>query len=111
MLLPPTHCSNKSDEGKMTKIEAIVQPQRFEVVKDALLSLGVDGMTVSEVRGHDGEIHAWRSVRDSGVRNGQSRTRAGGRATGDAGNQIFNAIDLDDQWNRTGHATVFTFGV
>ncbi len=52
MLLPPTHCSNKSDEGKMTKIEAIVQPQRFEVVKDALLSLGVDGMTVSEVRGH-----------------------------------------------------------
>ena len=36
----------------MTKVEAIVQPQRFEVVKDALLSLGVDGMTVSEVRGH-----------------------------------------------------------
>src|SRR5277367_3138221 len=36
----------------MTKVEAIVQPQRFEIVKDALLSLGVDGMTVSEVRGH-----------------------------------------------------------
>ena len=36
----------------MTKIEAIVQPNRFEQVKDALIELGVDGMTVSEVRGH-----------------------------------------------------------
>jgi nitrogen regulatory protein P-II 1 len=36
----------------MTKLEAIVQPSRFEQVKDALIELGVDGMTVSEVRGH-----------------------------------------------------------
>lgn len=36
----------------MTKIEAIVQPQKFEAVKDALVKLGVEGMTVSEVRGH-----------------------------------------------------------
>lgn len=36
----------------MTKVEAIVQPARFEFVKDALLQIGVDGMTVSEVRGH-----------------------------------------------------------
>jgi nitrogen regulatory protein P-II 1 len=36
----------------MTKLEAIVQPNRFEQVKEALIELGVDGMTVSEVRGH-----------------------------------------------------------
>lgn len=36
----------------MTKLEAIIQPNRFEVVKDALIEVGVDGMTVSEVRGH-----------------------------------------------------------
>lgn len=36
----------------MTKIEAIIQPNRFDVVKDALVELGVEGMTVSEVRGH-----------------------------------------------------------
>ena len=36
----------------MTKLEAIIQPNRFEVVKDALIEIGVDGMTVSEVRGH-----------------------------------------------------------
>jgi nitrogen regulatory protein P-II 1 len=36
----------------MTKIEAIVQPGKFENVKTALIELGVDGMTVSEVRGH-----------------------------------------------------------
>jgi nitrogen regulatory protein P-II 1 len=36
----------------MIKIEAIIQPNRFEAVKEALLELGVEGMTVSEVRGH-----------------------------------------------------------
>ncbi|PYQ40742.1 MAG: P-II family nitrogen regulator [Acidobacteria bacterium] len=36
----------------MIKIEAIIQPGRFEQVKDALIELGVEGMTVSEVRGH-----------------------------------------------------------
>src|SRR5215813_11765132 len=36
----------------MTKVEAIIQPSRFESVKEALFELGVEGMTVSEVRGH-----------------------------------------------------------
>src|SRR2546427_9808793 len=36
----------------MTKLEAIIQPSRFDAVKDALREIGVDGMTVSEVRGH-----------------------------------------------------------
>ena len=36
----------------MTKVEAIIQPSRFEAVKDALIELGIAGMTVSEVRGH-----------------------------------------------------------
>ena len=36
----------------MTKIEAIVRPSRFDQIKEALSELGVDGMTVSEVRGH-----------------------------------------------------------
>ena len=36
----------------MKKLEAIVQPFKEDDVKDALLSIGIDGMTVSEVRGH-----------------------------------------------------------
>ncbi|MGD1102181.1 MAG: P-II family nitrogen regulator [Terriglobia bacterium] len=36
----------------MKKIEAIVQPSRFDAVKRALQEVGVEGMTVSEVRGH-----------------------------------------------------------
>ncbi len=36
----------------MTKIEAIIQPNRFDMVKKALIDIGVEGMTVSEVRGH-----------------------------------------------------------
>ena len=34
------------------KIEAIIQPSRFESVKDALREIGVEGMTVMEARGH-----------------------------------------------------------
>jgi nitrogen regulatory protein P-II 1 len=36
----------------MTKLEAIIQPGKFDAVKKALSDLGVEGMTVSEVRGH-----------------------------------------------------------
>jgi nitrogen regulatory protein P-II 1 len=36
----------------MTKIEAIIRPNRFEIVKEALSNLGIEGMTVSEARGH-----------------------------------------------------------
>jgi nitrogen regulatory protein P-II 1 len=36
----------------MTKIEAIIQPSKLEPVKEALLDIGVEGMTIIEVRGH-----------------------------------------------------------
>jgi nitrogen regulatory protein P-II 1 len=36
----------------MKKIEAIIQPFKIDEVKDALLAIGIDGMTISEVRGH-----------------------------------------------------------
>src|ERR1700721_3213199 len=39
-------------EVSMTRIEAIIPPSRFESVKEALHQIGVEGMTVSEVRGH-----------------------------------------------------------
>jgi nitrogen regulatory protein P-II 1 len=36
----------------MTKLEAIIQPSKLESVKEALIELGVQGMTISDVRGH-----------------------------------------------------------
>jgi nitrogen regulatory protein PII len=36
----------------MTKVEAIIQTSKFDAVKDALHEIGVEGMTVLEVRGH-----------------------------------------------------------
>ena len=35
----------------MKKIEAIIKPFKMEDVKDALAELGIEGMTVSEVKG------------------------------------------------------------
>jgi len=36
----------------MTKVEAIIQVSKLELVKDALHEVGVEGMTVFEARGH-----------------------------------------------------------
>ena len=36
----------------MTKVEAIIQNSKLEAVKSALQEIGVEGMTVIEVRGH-----------------------------------------------------------
>jgi len=36
----------------MKKIEAIIQPHKLDDVKEALKGIGVDGITVTEVRGH-----------------------------------------------------------
>jgi nitrogen regulatory protein P-II 1 len=36
----------------MTKLEAIIQPSKFDALKTALREIGIDGMTISEVRGH-----------------------------------------------------------
>jgi len=36
----------------MTKVEAVIQNSKLEAVKNALQEIGVEGMTVLEVRGH-----------------------------------------------------------
>ena len=36
----------------MKKIEAIIKPFKLEDVKDALAEIGIEGMTVSEVKGY-----------------------------------------------------------
>jgi nitrogen regulatory protein P-II 1 len=36
----------------MKKIEAIIQPFKLDDVKEALKAIGIDGMTITEVRGH-----------------------------------------------------------
>jgi len=36
----------------MKRIEAIIQPHKLDEVKEALIAIGVTGMTISEVRGH-----------------------------------------------------------
>lgn len=36
----------------MQKIEAIIQPSKLDAVKDALIEVGVAGITILEARGH-----------------------------------------------------------
>lgn len=36
----------------MQKIEAVIQPSKLDAVKDALIEIGVEGITILEARGH-----------------------------------------------------------
>ncbi len=36
----------------MQKIEAVIQPAKLEVVKAALVEIGINGITIMEARGH-----------------------------------------------------------
>ena len=36
----------------MIKIEAVIQPSKLDKAREVLQSIGIDGLTVSEVRGH-----------------------------------------------------------
>src|SRR5579884_2745992 len=36
----------------MQKIEAVLQPSKLDAVKDALVEVGIEGMTILEARGH-----------------------------------------------------------
>ena len=45
---PPNHTTNCS---AMKKVEAIIKPFKLEDVKEALSEVGVEGMTVVEVKG------------------------------------------------------------
>ncbi len=41
----------RRSENDMKKIEAIIKPYKLEEVKDALGEIGVEGMTITEVKG------------------------------------------------------------
>jgi nitrogen regulatory protein P-II 1 len=49
----------------MKKVEALIKPFKLEEVKDALIKIGIHGMTVSEVRGfgrQKGETEIYRGT-------------------------------------------------
>ena len=46
-----SRCEVQSQQKTMKKIEAIIKPFKLEEVKDALSEIGIEGMTVSEVKG------------------------------------------------------------
>ena len=48
----PSRIQEEKKVNLMMKLEAVIQPAKFEAVKDALIEIGVEGMTVTEVRGH-----------------------------------------------------------
>ena len=49
--MEPAICGFKQQATSMKKVEAIIKPFKLEEVKEALAEIGVQGMTVTEVKG------------------------------------------------------------
>jgi nitrogen regulatory protein P-II 1 len=49
---PTSELREEIENNIMTKVEAVIQNSKLEAVKNALHEIGVEGMTVAEVRGH-----------------------------------------------------------
>lgn len=50
----------------MQKVEAIIRPEKFDIIKDALTEMGYTGMSVIEIKGHGnqkGVSEVWRGKR------------------------------------------------
>jgi len=57
---------DRKKEYLMKKIEAIIRPEKFDIVKDVLTEKGYGGMSVSEIKGHGnqkGVSEVWRGKR------------------------------------------------
>ena len=98
----------------MKEIEAIVQPFKLEEVKEALKAIGIDGMTITEVRGHGrqkghkevyrGQEYRWISSRKSRSRwwylpagtEEVIRTLAGAARTGKIGDGKIFTYDVSE---------------
>ena len=48
----PIACKVAVRGSAMQKIEAVIQPSKLDEVKDALIEVGVAGITILEARGH-----------------------------------------------------------
>jgi nitrogen regulatory protein P-II 1 len=96
----------------MKKIEAIVQPFKLEDVKAALTSLGIDGMTITEVRGHG------RQKGHKEVYRGQEynvdllpKTKFELVIPGERLEEVLNAITLAARTGKIGDGKIFVFDI
>ena len=74
----------------MKKLEAIIKPFKLEEVKEALAELGIEGMTVTEVKGfgrQKGHTEIYRGQRVHGGFSAESESGSGdgGRYGGESG--------------------------
>lgn len=46
----------------MKKLEAIIKPYKLEETKEALVEIGIDGMTVSEIQGYGRQKRRFRTL-------------------------------------------------
>jgi len=96
----------------MKKIEAIIRPEKFDMVKVALLHLGYPGMTITEVKGHGnqkGISEMWRGRRfriDL-----ISKMKIEITAKDDDVEKIVNTIIEESQTGSIGDGKIFVFDV
>ena len=96
----------------MKKIEAIIRPEKFDIVKDALLHLGYPGMTVTKVTGHGNQKGISEMWRGRKFRiDLLSKMKIEITAKDDAVEKIVNTIIEESKTGSIGDGKIFIFDV
>ena len=96
----------------MKKIEAIIKPFKLEEVKDALSELGIDGMTVSEVKGfgrQKGHTELYRGAEY--VVDFLPKVKVEAAVRDDILEQVIEAIEKSASTGKIGDGKIFVTGV
>ena len=96
----------------MKKIEAIIRPEKFDMVKDALLQSGYPGMTITKVTGHGNQKGISEMWRGRKFRiDLLSKMKIEITAKDDAVEKIVNTIIEESKTGSIGDGKIFVFDV
>ena len=96
----------------MKKLEAIIQPFKLDEVKEALKAIGIDGMTISEVRGH-GRQKGHKEVYRGQEYNGDllPKVKLEMVVTDDRSEEVIRTIVAAARTGKIGDGKIFVFNV
>ena len=86
---PDRHRAYRDSRTRMKLVKAIVRPNKVDEVREALETLSLSGMTVTDVRGHGRQKGTPRST---GARNTRGQPAAEGRDHGGRGGDVLEEV-------------------
>src|SRR5574343_1502844 len=109
--MPPTRLAKKNQGvAKMKKVEAVIKPFKLDEVREALSEIGINGLTVTEVKGfgrQKGHTELYRGAEY--VVDFLPKVKIEAAVRGDQLDQVIEAIEKSASTGKIGDGKIFVF--